>query len=183
MNLWFRLVYVFIVAQFRARLGFFDHSVMQMRVWPTDLDVNVHMNNARYLSVMDLGRFDLFLRTGMWRTFWRRRWQPLLGATMIRYKRALRPFESFTMHSRFVGWDERRAYMEHWIEVDGVVACQAVMWAGFRGAGQRVSPVEIARDMGVTGSSPALPDWVQSWRELDITVGELKPDDVQKAAE
>jgi len=28
-----------------------------------------------------------------------------------------------------------------------------------------------------------LPDWVQSWRELDITVGELKPDDVQKAAE
>ena len=30
-----------------------------MRVWPNDLDTNAHMNNGRYLTLMDLGRFDL----------------------------------------------------------------------------------------------------------------------------
>ena len=73
MNLWFRLLYLLVVSWFRPRLGYFDESVLRMRVWLSDIDVNIHMNNARYLAVMDLGRFDLFLRTGMGRTFVRRR--------------------------------------------------------------------------------------------------------------
>ena len=183
MNLWLRLLGVLIGSLFRPRLGMFDESVLRGRVWLTDLDLNVHMNNARYLAVMDLGRFDMFVRSGMLRAFIRKRIQPLMGATMVRYRRALRPFEAFTLHSRFVGWDERRAYVEHWIECDGEVACHAVMWAAFRRAGARVAPAELAREMGVTLPSPPLPDWVQSWRDLDVTVGEAKTDELANAAE
>jgi acyl-CoA thioesterase FadM len=183
MNLWLRMLGVLIASLFRPRLGYFDESVITGRVWITDLDINVHMNNARYLAVMDLGRLDLFLRTGMMRTFIRRRWQPLMGAASVRFRRALRPFESFTLHSRFVGWDERRAYVEHWIEVDGTVSCHAVMWAAFRSAGQRVPPEAIARDLGFDGPSPALPAWVQTWRNLEATVSDFKMDESAKAAE
>jgi len=182
-NLWLRLLGVLIGSLFRPRLGLLDESVLPGRVWLTDLDLNIHMNNARYLAVMDLGRFDLFVRTGMLGTFIRRRIQPLMGATIVRYRRALRPFEKFTQHSRFVGWDDRRAYVEHWIEVDGVVSCRAYMWAAFKRAGQRIAPAEMADDLGITGPSPALPAWVQGWRDLDIVVGDAKADEISKAAE
>ena len=36
-----------------------------MRVWPNDLDTNAHMNNGRYLTLMDLGRFDLMTQCGL----------------------------------------------------------------------------------------------------------------------
>lgn len=40
----------------RLPLDLLDASVVGFRVWPTDLDINLHMTNARYLSVMDAGR-------------------------------------------------------------------------------------------------------------------------------
>jgi len=183
MNLWLRLIAVLVATMFRPRLGFFGESVLRLRVWPTDLDVNIHMNNSRYLAVMDLGRFDLIVRTGMGRVFRRKGWRPLLGAAVVRYRRALGPFEGFTLHSRFVGWDERRSYMEHWINVGGTVACHAVMWAAFRSAGERIPPAEVAREMGLAAPSPPLPAWVQSWRDLDVAVGEARADEAAQMGE
>ncbi len=170
MNLWMRVLGVLIGALFKPRLGYFDESVLKGRVWITDLDVNIHMNNARYLAVMDLGRFDHLLRSGLLRMFIRKRWQPLLGAVQVRFRRALRPFEAFTVHSRFVGWDDRRGYYEHWMEAEGAVVCHAIMWVAARAKGGRVPPIEMARAMGVDGASPPLPAWVQRWRDLDDAI-------------
>ena len=166
MNLWLRVLGVLIAALFRPRLGYMEESVLKGRVWLTDLDFNIHMNNSRYLAVMDLGRFDHVLRTGLMRMFIRKRWQPLLGAVSVRFRRALKPFEAFTVHTRFVGWDDRRAYYEHWIETKDAVVCHAVMWVAARSRNGRVAPGEIARSMGVE-ASPPLPGWVQRWRDLD----------------
>lgn len=74
MNLIFRLAKVLITAFFRDRLSLLDESVLEFRVLPTDLDVNLHMNNARYLSVMDLGRLDLLVRAGLFATLVWRHW-------------------------------------------------------------------------------------------------------------
>jgi len=183
MNLWLRLLLVVIGSMFRPRLGFLDESVLRMRVWPTDLDPNVHMNNARYLSVMDLGRFDLILRTGMGRVLRRKGWRPLMGAAWVRYRRALAPFERFEIRSRFVGWDERRSYVEHRILVNGELSCHAIMWAGFRRGAERVAPGELARELGLPETSPPLPAWVQHWRALDASVSESQAAPPARAAE
>ena len=41
------------------RLDTWDVGRIRLRVLPTDLDVLGHMNNGVYLSIFDLGRFDL----------------------------------------------------------------------------------------------------------------------------
>ena len=43
-------------------IGILDQDALQMRVWPNDIDFNFHMNNARYLSLMDFGRMHLLAR-------------------------------------------------------------------------------------------------------------------------
>lgn len=65
MNLIFRLIRVIVHAVFREKLGPFDESKVNFRVLPNDLDLNFHMNNGRYLTLMDLGRIDYFVRCGI----------------------------------------------------------------------------------------------------------------------
>ncbi|HEX8430337.1 MAG TPA: thioesterase family protein, partial [Longimicrobium sp.] len=72
MNLVLRLFYVALAALRRPRLRPLDLSVVTFRVFPNDLDVNFHMNNGRYLTLMDLGRLDLLLRLGILRELRRR---------------------------------------------------------------------------------------------------------------
>ena len=42
-----------------------DESRLSFRCLPTDIDFNIHLNNARYLMLADLGRIDIFIRTGL----------------------------------------------------------------------------------------------------------------------
>ena len=54
MNLWLRLFLYFLRAPFRKKLQPpFDVSRLAFRVLPNDLDVNLHMNNGRYLTCVD----------------------------------------------------------------------------------------------------------------------------------
>jgi hypothetical protein len=59
-----RTLMVFLRALRAPRIGLLEESAVGFRVLPGDLDVNVHLNNGRYLALMDLGRFDLLIRAG-----------------------------------------------------------------------------------------------------------------------
>lgn len=167
MNLWFRLLKVLIASLFRPRLGFTDESELRFRVWPNDIDINIHMNNARYLAVMDLGRFDLIARCGMWRLMFRQRWQAVIGGALVRYRRPLRPFQAFTLKSRVLCWDEKWIYIEHRVEADGALACHTIVRGAFLRSGSVVPPAEVAEALGSTVAAPMVPRWVGQWRDMD----------------
>jgi acyl-CoA thioesterase FadM len=183
MNLWLRLLGVLIGSLFRPRLGLLDESVLPGRVWLTDLDLNIHMNNARYLAVMDLGRMDIFLRARLIGGLIQHRIQPVVGSTMVRYRRALRPFQQFVLRTRCIGWDERRVYLDFQMWAGDKLACHAVCWTAFRKDGKRIEPVEVARLLGVAQASPPLPAWTQSMRDLEGAIGDPAIEPLAKAAE
>lgn len=161
MNLWLRLLRIIIGALFGRRLGFFETSELSFRVWPHDLDLNVHMNNARYLALMDLGRADLIIRVGLHRVMMRESWQAVIGATNVRFRRPLKPFQRFRLTTRLLCWDDRWLYLEQRITTpDGALACAAVVKAVFIRKGARVPPAETAARAGLAGPSPAAPEWM-----------------------
>ncbi|MBP2304394.1 thioesterase [Azospirillum melinis] len=168
MNLIFRLLTVAvaaIVAAWRGRrAGLLDPSALRFRVWPTDLDINLHMTNARYFSVMDLGRTDLMIRVGLGPAILRNRWQPVLGGATIRYRRSLRPFQRFTLVSRVLCWDDKYIFIEHRMETRGGLAALAVVQGAFLGAKGVVTPAEVLAALGTTVSSPPIPDAVAALR-------------------
>lgn len=51
MNLWLRLIRVWLAARRRPSLGVEDVSVIRVRVWPHDLDLWGHVNGGRYLTL------------------------------------------------------------------------------------------------------------------------------------
>jgi acyl-CoA thioesterase FadM len=167
MNLWLRLLWLLLTTPFRPKLKPpFEPSVLSFRVWFHDLDTSLHMNNGRYWSLMDLGRTDLMLRTGLWRTILRERWVPVVNSGMIRFRRELRLFRPFRIETAILCWTESWLVMQHRVVSRGrdgseIVAAVALVRAGLYDRGGK-SFVPIARLMGEMGlsveSPPASPE-------------------------
>lgn len=114
MNLIFRMIYVYIYSLFRERLSMQNsHSRLPMIVLPNDLDINLHMNNGRYLTICDLNRVDLFIRTGLVQSMRKRKWFPVIAEHTMTYRKSLHLFERYTAELEVTHWDEKYFYMTH----------------------------------------------------------------------
>lgn len=137
-----------------------------MRVWPNDIDLNLHLNNARFLSLMDYGRTHLLARSGLLEHILRSRWQPLVGAVWMTYRRSLPVFSRFTLASRLVCWDERWFYLEQ--TFTGREGLAAVGWvkAVLRDARGNVAPQKVIEGVAPGAISPPMPESIATWNEL-----------------
>jgi acyl-CoA thioesterase FadM len=164
----FRLIWVIIAAFFRPKLGLGGQSRLHLRVWPNDLDINIHMNNARYLAMMDLGRTDWIIRSGAWRLMLHQRMAPIIGGCMVRYRRSLGPFQAYHLDSSLLGWDERWLYVRQSMSDQGGLACLAVQRVGFTRSGRLVPTAELAERLGHCGPAILVPDWVGQWSAAEL---------------
>jgi len=162
MNLWFRLIWLLLTTPFRSRLtppG--EASLLAFRVWPHDLDTSLHMNNGRYWSLMDLGRTDLMLRTGLWRAVLRHGWVPVVNAGTIRFRRELRLFRPIRIETKILCWNESWLVMRHRVLSRGrdgaeIVAAHALVRAALydRAAKSYVPVARLLAEIGVISQSP-----------------------------
>lgn len=168
MTLWFRFLWLLLTAWFRPRLAVMAPSELRGRVWPTDCDINLHMNNARYLSVMDLGRTDLVIRTGLSKVVAKRRLQAVVGGAQVKWRRSLKPFERYTLTTRSLFWDERWFWLEQRFTTrDGRTAGVAIVRATFLDRNGTVAPADVLASLDDPPAAPAIPDWAAAWAEVD----------------
>lgn len=173
MNLYLRLIKTVLAAIFGRSIESLGESAITLRVWPNDLDANLHMNNGRYLTLMDLGRFDLMIRGGLLRTVFRERWMPVAAAATIRFRRSLDPFQRFRLRTRVLGWDAKSVVMEQIFEtLDGQIAARALVRGVFRRKGGVVPTSEIAEAGGWSSISPALPEHAAAWLSAEERLSE-----------
>jgi acyl-CoA thioesterase FadM len=112
MNLIFRLIYLYVLSLFRKRLPLGKaHCSLTLRVLPNDLDFNFHMNNGRYLTICDLSRVDLFIRTGLMKTMLKRKWIPVIAEHTMIYKKLLGLLQRFDVLLDATHWDEKYFYL------------------------------------------------------------------------
>ncbi|KAK1331850.1 hypothetical protein QTO34_007526, partial [Cnephaeus nilssonii] len=82
------------------------------RVLPSDLDLLLHMNNARYLREADVARAAHLARCGVLGALRTLGARAVLAASCARYRRSLRLLEPFEVRTRLLGWDDRAFYLE-----------------------------------------------------------------------
>ena len=135
MYLWCRFLYIVCRACFRGRLGPADKSVVKLFVFPNDVDV-VRVSNGTYL---DLGRIDLLIRHGYFFRAIRKGYYPVVSGQALKYKRSLRLFQTFEVHSHFRHCGEKWGYMEHRIYQNGQLCVVGVVKGLFAGPGGKLS--------------------------------------------
>ena len=170
MSIWLRFIWVIVSGFFKKPLTLSDVSILPQRVWLDELDINVHMNNAKYLAVMDLGRTDWIVRTNARRLMTHEKMSPVVGGALVRYRRSLKLFQRYELKTRLLGWDERWLYIEQIMECRQGIACIAVQRTTFTKNGKMVPPQELAAKLGHDAGQMPAPDWTRAWNETDIAM-------------
>lgn len=164
MHLLFRTILHAWISRFGKRVGHYDVVSTRFRVLPTDLDILRHMNNGVYLSIFDLGRFDLLHRSGIWQIFTERGWYPVVASETITFRKSLQLWQAFTVESRLIGFDDKAVYMQQRAVVGGEVYAEGFIKGRFlRRAGGTVPMEELLDAVGRPPSDLQLPAWLVRW--------------------
>ena len=141
-------------------------DTISLRVWPNDIDFNLHLNNARYLSVMDYGRIRLLARAGLLKPVIKARFAPVVGSVWITYRRSLPLWTRYRLATRLACWDERWFYMEQiFSSREGLVAAGWVKGALLKNSA--IVPPQQIMEMAHPGiQTPPIPEALLTFNAL-----------------
>jgi acyl-CoA thioesterase FadM len=168
MNLYLRLLLALVSGLRRPPLHHGELSEREFRVWPHDLDAFGHMNNGRYLQIMDVARTEWMVRARVARAMRRNRWSAVLGGGLVRYRYSLRPFQRYQVRTRLLCWDERWFFLEH-VFIDGQQRRVAVgvTRAALRSRGHWLPTATVVDAVAAGALSPPAPAYLGSWLSLE----------------
>jgi acyl-CoA thioesterase FadM len=167
MSLYFRLFWRWLRARAQPPIRMGDTIELNMRVWPQDLDINGHMNNGRYLTITDLALIEYLTRAGFIKLALRKGWRPMLGGSIISYRRALKPFAVYTLRFSMICWDERWNYMAFEFLQDGKTMAHGHSKGAIVGSKGIVSSADARDAMGLDPASPQFPASISTWIEAE----------------
>lgn len=163
MNLYLRLFFHLLIGRFQRSLSTADETETRFRVWPQDVDLFGHMNNGRYLQIMDVARSHWMLRCGALGVMARQRWGAALGGGSIRFRRSLKPLQSYRVRTRLLCWDRRWFYLEHgFIDAAGRTVAVGISRAALRSRRGWVGTKEVMDEVDPGAESAPIPAYLRT---------------------
>jgi len=148
-------------------LGLLETHVSHHRCWPWDLDPWIELNNGRTLTLYDLGRIPMGMRTGLTSMLRAQGWGITVAGNTTRYRKRIKAFQRFEMRSRCIGWDARFFYIEQAMWLGNDCANHILIRSAITSNTGIVPPARVLDAMGQKQDSPELPGWVQAWIAAD----------------
>ncbi len=167
-NVIWRTLLVILSARRRVRRGKTldagSVSSITLTTLPTDIDILRHMNNGRYLSLFDLGRWDLLIRTGLFDAMNERGWYAVVSSETVTFRKSLQLWQRFEVQSRFIGHDDKAVFLEHRAVVGGEIYARVIVRSRMlRRTGGTVSNEELFAAVGKPEGVPEIDPWVHDW--------------------
>eukprot|EP00947_MAST-08B_sp_MAST-8B-sp1_P005205 g5205.t1 len=150
-----RTLYALLRGAMQARRGGYikpaDSFATSFLAHPLDIDVNMHINNANYLRIAELARWQMVTQCGKLQTSIANKWLFLIAETHLKFHRGITPFSRYictvdathdgrkwiTFSQKMLSPDRSILYAE--IEVKAVIK---------KSSGKTVSPLEFMDDGG-----------------------------------
>lgn len=148
-------------------LGITETHISHHRCWPWDLDPWIELNNGRTLTLYDLGRIPMGIRSGLTSMLRAKGWGITVAGNSTRYRKRIKAFQRFEMRSRCIGWDARFFYIEQAMWLGQDCANHILIRSAITSAQGIVPPARVLEAMGQAQDSPDLPGWVQAWITAD----------------
>ncbi len=168
MHMILRTILIFLRKKFLAKASFSDRTVISMRVLPTDLDILWHVNNGVYFSYMDFGRWDAIFRNGAYDKSRALGWYSVVASETIKFKRSLKLWDRFELHTTIRGHDERYFFIQQRFQRGGeLVATGLVKIRFLRRTGGTVPTQEVLAALGDGHALAEVHELGSDWFELE----------------
>ncbi len=170
---YFRIAKLFLTKKSRTKLAVTDESILKMRVHLGDIDPFMELNNGRHLTMMDFGRFDLAMRSGMLSIVKKNNWGLVVAGATVRYRHRLKLLQKYTLHTQVVGYDQKWFYFRQKTVSKGKIHSAALIRTAVTSKNGVVETKNVLHAMGYKSSeiNYSVPSWVTAWIKAD----ELQP--------
>lgn len=115
-------------------------SRLHDRVRLSEVDPNLHMNQACYLQAIERGRGDLLIRSGAFGRWRDQGIKPVVADQSIVYRRELKPLQRYVVDSRATAVEGRLLRFEHAVLVGDRVHATSICHAIFIGPDGVLAP-------------------------------------------
>ncbi|KAG9394144.1 Thioesterase-like superfamily [Carpediemonas membranifera] len=142
-----RIIWCTIAALLKSKKNLMSTFTLKRRCTLLDIDYNMHMNNAAYFSVLELGRHDAMVRAGLLKFFLSKNTIPICGGGQIRYRRSVQFMAKYTIRTRIIHIDEKTFFFRQEILVGKNVAATAMFRFFLRKGSKTVEPYQMIQHM------------------------------------
>jgi acyl-CoA thioesterase FadM len=150
-------------ARFRPKLSLEGESILDLRAGFTDVDMFLELNNARYFTYMELGRWDFSYRVGFVELMKKRKWGAAAGGASVRFRRRIPFLHKFTLTTRLVCHDGRWFYFLQETHRENKICSSALMKLGITSKAGLVPATEVIKALGKEDWNPTTPEWINAW--------------------
>jgi len=174
MNLFIRFIWLLLKRVVISKpIDLFSSCTTRFRVNLMDLDLNFHMNNGRYLSIMDLGRFDLMLKSNSFWKLTKAGYYPVISSESIRFRKSLQLFQPFDLVTKIESWDEKDFYIAQQFMHKGQVVAEGFIKGRFlqRGRKGSVPNRELFDFMGLEFPEGQITERSSMQRQMESMLG------------
>ena len=157
-----RLTRVLVQSKFKPKLKFHseEFDTIKLSVWPQDIDPFLELNNGRYVTLLDLGRFAYGARVDINEFLKKNHWSLTITGTYNEYRYRLRLFKTFELKTKIVGYDTEWFYFFQKLERNGKTHMASVVKFAFTSKKGIVKPEEVVNAMGEVFDPTQLPKWI-----------------------
>lgn len=113
------------------------------RVRLTEIDLNLHMNQAAYAQVFELGRADWIVRSGLWNRVRSQGINPVVAQQNLVYRRELKPLQRYSIDTRATAIEGRLLVVQGHLIVGEKVHATNVVKLIFVGPDGVLAPEEV----------------------------------------
>ena len=162
-----KLTATLIRAKFRSKLQLEDKSTLKLRAGITDIDVFMELNNARYFTYMELGRWDFSCRVGFTDLMKKNTWSVALGGSSVRFRRRIPFLAKFTLTTQLVCHDGRWFYFLQETHIRNRICSSALMKLGVTSRKGLVPAAEVLKKIHRGDWGTDIPEWVSAWIDAE----------------
>ena len=163
LNIWVRLILTLASKHWGSSLKIDEECSTPFTVVPTDLDLNLHMNNARYFAWMDLARLDLLQRTGLLRILKSNKWFPVVADETISFGKSLDLFNKVNVITKIRGWDEKFIFLEQRFKRDNETIAGGIVKSCILNKNGPIPTKTVLSALMHDKKSPELSNWIKDW--------------------
>ena len=135
-------------------------SKIKIRVLPHDLDPFLELNNGRYVTLLDLGRFDYILKIKLHKLLKKQDWSLTVAGTYNEYRHRIRVFQQFELSTTIVGHDHRWFYFQQKASINGKVHFSSIIKTAVTSKNGLVQPDKAIKEMNLNHVNMVLPEWI-----------------------
>jgi hypothetical protein len=96
----------------------------------------------------------------------------VVGDAIAKFRRDLKLFQSFEIHTRLIGWDRKWGFIEHRFVRRRRVIGAVVIRGVFKGPDGPLEPAVLLSALAHAAPSPELPEWANRFQQSSELLSE-----------